>query len=154
MLFFTAVISVYILFTLMLNRRNKVIVSVCLHFLSIELFLFFSILYIAKIYQYTPLFDIDNDLFFLLLKPSLPVYSIVIAIALSICITVIADFMLMSTIKKLNIGIKILYGILISGFILLNHPEIRYSLMLRMNMIFCSLLYHLSKPFSVLLIVV
>ena len=152
MLFFTAAISVCIFIALMLNRRNKVIVSICLHFLSIELFLFFSIPYIAKVYQYIPLFDIDTNLFFLLLKPSLPIYFHVIVIIFSICITIYADFILLNAIKKLHIGVKILYSVLIILFVIINLPDVRYSLMLRSGALFYKTLYYMSKPFSVLLV--
>lgn len=153
MLFFTAIISVYILFTLILNRKNKVIASICLHFLSIELFLFFSILYIAKVYQYTPLFNIDTNLFFLLLKPSFPVYSLVSIILVSTCITLFADFMLMCSIKKLNNIIKSLYIFLIGIFFVLNLPDIKYTIMLRADTFFYSAIHYITKPFSQLLVI-
>jgi len=131
MLVFTSLLSILLLFIIIRSYKDNVMISICLHYLGLGLFIFFSLLFLCNMYQYPSLFSIDTHFFLTFIKKPLSPYTLAKLILISHIIIMISNYILLYLITKRAYIIKTLYIIITLAFSFLNWPSVKFMLMIK-----------------------
>lgn len=131
MLIFTFILSILLLFIIMRSYKDNVMFSICLHYLGLGLFMFFSVLFLCQIYQYPTLFSMDTHFFMTLTDKPFSPYTLSKFILISHIVIMLSNFILVCLMVKRKFFIKTMYIILTIAFGFLNWPSVRYMLMIK-----------------------
>ena len=131
MLVFTSLLSILLLFIIIRSYKDNVMLSICLHYLGLGLFIFFSVLFLCNMYQYPPLFSLDTHFFLTFIKKPLSPYTLAKLILISHIIIMLSNYVLLCLITKRAYIFKTLYIIITLAFSFLNWPSVKFMLMIK-----------------------